>query len=70
MPIYEYRCDSCSEEFEQLMLKEGEAVCCPKCQSRKASRLLSCFTAKGADPFKINTSQSSSANGCGSGGFS
>ena len=40
MPIFEYRCEGCSHEFETLVLK-GAVPACPKCQSESLERLLS-----------------------------
>ncbi|HEX6104138.1 MAG TPA: zinc ribbon domain-containing protein [Gemmatimonadales bacterium] len=40
MPIYTYRCHSCSAEFEQLVRSETK-VACPECQGRKLERLMS-----------------------------
>jgi putative FmdB family regulatory protein len=31
MPIYEYACEACGEEFEYLV-RNGEAPVCPECQ--------------------------------------
>jgi putative FmdB family regulatory protein len=41
MPIYEYRCETCSKEFETLVLRKSEAVQCPACGSEKLSKLIS-----------------------------
>jgi putative FmdB family regulatory protein len=43
MPIYEFRCLSCSECFEILIMKKDEVVeCrCPKCGSEDFERVLS-----------------------------
>jgi putative FmdB family regulatory protein len=40
MPIYEYRCDGCGHEFEQLV-RTGDTPACPSCQGRTLERLLS-----------------------------
>ena len=40
MPIYEYSCKSCEEQFELLVLK-GTTVACPSCASEELERLLS-----------------------------
>ena len=40
MPIYEYRCKPCGNEFETLVLGKT-APECPSCQSRDLERLLS-----------------------------
>lgn len=42
MPIYEYRCRSCSEEFELLVLGSNVPAC-PLCQSADLDQLLSGF---------------------------
>jgi len=48
MPIYEFKCLSCNECFEILVLKKNEQVesRCPKCGSEDYERLLSkaCYT--------------------------
>lgn len=41
MPIYEYRCLKCGEEFEELVLSSSHEVRCPKCSKAKLERLLS-----------------------------
>ena len=42
MPIYEYRCRQCAQQFELLVLKSTVAAC-PSCQSRDLEQLLSGF---------------------------
>ncbi|HTB10277.1 MAG TPA: FmdB family zinc ribbon protein [Bryobacteraceae bacterium] len=42
MPIYEYQCRQCGQEFELLVLN-GTLVACPSCQSRELEPLLSGF---------------------------
>jgi putative FmdB family regulatory protein len=42
MPIYEYRCDSCSHEFEKfLRAGDEEPSMCPECSESALSRLIS-----------------------------
>ena len=41
MPIYEYRCDDCSHEFETLVRRASEAVQCPACGSEQLVKLIS-----------------------------
>jgi len=43
MPIYEYRCSECSDEFELLVLRTSPAPRCPSCQSPRLEQLLSGF---------------------------
>jgi putative FmdB family regulatory protein len=42
MPLYDFHCRSCGEEFERLV-RGGETVECPSCQGRDIERLLSTF---------------------------
>ena len=44
MPIYEFRCDACAEQFEELLRTRDEArVSCPHCGSTSVTRLFSLF---------------------------
>ena len=45
MPIYEYRCQACGEEFEKLVHSSADAdqVECPCCHQVHVKRLLSLF---------------------------
>ncbi|MCX7642236.1 MAG: zinc ribbon domain-containing protein [Armatimonadetes bacterium] len=49
MPVYEFRCDRCGCEFEELVswrdLEEGK-VQCPQCNSKEVRRKLSLFAAR------------------------
>lgn len=40
MPIFEYRCQKCGEEFETLVLK-GTVPACPACKGEALERKLS-----------------------------
>ncbi len=45
MPIYEYRCAACGQQFERWFASQGQAarakVDCPACGSRRVRRLIS-----------------------------
>ena len=44
MPIYEYRCTSCNEEFEELVsASEKDSPPCPSCGAEGAQRRFSMF---------------------------
>jgi putative FmdB family regulatory protein len=43
MPIYEYRCHRCSNEFELLLLPASPPPACPSCESQEIEQLLSGF---------------------------
>ena len=38
MPIYEFKCPDCNEEFETLVFRSDEQVACPKCNCNKVKR--------------------------------
>ena len=41
MPIFEYRCQDCGEEFECLLLRSSGPPRCPACDSRDLEKLIS-----------------------------
>ena len=44
MPIYEYECQGCGNQFEFLVLPPAkDAPACPSCKSAKLERMLSRF---------------------------
>ncbi|MCS7286255.1 MAG: zinc ribbon domain-containing protein [Anaerolineae bacterium] len=46
MPIYEYKCTKCGEEFEAFVLSilaKADEVECPRCRSREVKRKISLF---------------------------
>jgi putative FmdB family regulatory protein len=43
MPIYEYRCSHCADEFELLVLRTSPVPACPSCESLDIEQLLSGF---------------------------
>jgi len=46
MPIYEYRCKHCRNDFEALVWSSAEEItlCCPKCRNHDVERILSVFS--------------------------
>lgn len=40
MPVYEYKCEDCGHEFEELTRGE-EQVQCPECESEQVEKLIS-----------------------------
>lgn len=40
-PIYEYKCEACEYEFEELQSSTKKLKKCPKCQALKLERLIS-----------------------------
>jgi len=65
MPIYEYKCEDCGNEFEKLVVRaaDGGAVACPSCGQAHPTQRFSTFAAvTGA------SSSHESASGCPSAG--
>jgi len=62
MPIYEYHCGQCQNEFEKLVFNTSEKIACPKCKSKKVHRVMSAFAFSSGGKFK--STASSSCGGC------
>lgn len=41
MPIFEYKCNDCDNEFEELVFDRDECPPCPKCDSANTGKLMS-----------------------------
>jgi putative FmdB family regulatory protein len=63
MPIYEFACQSCGKDFEELVFnaKALEKLACPACESKEIEKKISMF----ASSVKSNASFSP-APACGS----
>ena len=50
MPIYEYRCEECDEDFEVFVRSPSQKanLICPKCESHKVDKVVSLFGVGGA----------------------
>jgi len=72
MPIYEYRCESCSGKFDVLtrFAERDQAQVCPSCESSKTRVLVSSFafagTGDSSSAFEAGSGES--AGGCCGGG--
>ncbi|MEK9862614.1 MAG: FmdB family zinc ribbon protein [Limisphaerales bacterium] len=54
MPIYEFSCDDCNVEHEQLVRSHDTSnLSCPSCGSSKLSKKLSVFAAASSDQASI-----------------
>lgn len=67
MPIFEYECKSCSNQFEELVSSRETAVVCPSCNSTDTRKLMSVFAASNSGGGAVPSCYSP---GCGSSGFS
>jgi putative FmdB family regulatory protein len=62
MPIYEFRCTQCREEFEELVMGDCSGVECPKCHTGGVEKLMSVCSFKGSG----ETGPSSAKSSCSS----
>ncbi len=74
MPMYEYSCTACGNEFEELVFKEDTPVKCTKCGSDKTKKLISRCRHKHGDgpgiPAAMPSSGGSSCSSCAGGNCS
>ncbi len=61
MPIYEYTCSACGEDFEELILGSRDEVTCPNCNSGKIKKKMSVFAHQCENGFRPGTGSSCSA---------
>jgi putative FmdB family regulatory protein len=69
MPIYEYTCNTCGEDFEKLVFGNQEAIC-PQCSSKEVKKKFSVFCSTGTEKPLAGTSGSSSCSSCSKGSCS
>jgi putative FmdB family regulatory protein len=67
VPIYEYHCVACGEEFERLVFGQALVVC-PGCDSADVARKLSLFGLRTGSRFVGSGHGCGSGCGCGAGG--
>ena len=48
MPMYDFKCDDCGRDFEELVPHNYEEVRCPECDSVETTRQLSLFSSRTA----------------------
>lgn len=68
MPIYEYVCKKCDQQFEELVFSSAEKVTCPQCGTTRVQRALSVFSYSSGGTY--SSSAGSSCDGCSSGSCS
>jgi putative FmdB family regulatory protein len=67
MPLYEYRCAACSQDFERYVASAAARVACPACASGDVKRKLSLFAFKsegGVVPSAMPPGGSCCGGGC------
>ena len=62
MPMYEFTCQKCESDFEELVFSSDEEVECPSCKSTSVQRKISTFAFKSSGRFVA--ASGSSCSGC------
>lgn len=70
IPIREYSCKECEEEFEELVFSDDEEIECPKCKGKNVARKMSAFAIKSGGKFVPASGTSCSGCSPGPGGCS
>ncbi len=60
MPIYEYKCENCGDDFECIVFRTDEPVECPKCGNKNPTKKMSSFGFSTGNKF----TSSGSGSGC------
>ena len=65
MPLFEFRCEKCQNEFEELLFRRDEesGVSCPSCGSERVEKLVSSFATKGQSEGPARMGKSCSSRG-------
>ena len=64
MPLYEYRCESCSHRFEALVQGSSRPTCA-KCGGRRLEKLLSTFAVAGGSSATFEPGTDAGCGTCG-----
>jgi putative FmdB family regulatory protein len=64
MPIYEYMCKDCGEEFEELIIGSQKTVKCRKCGSVNTDKKMSSFAFKAGATFRGTGKKAEAGGGC------
>lgn len=69
MPIYEFDCHNCGDQFEALVfsISKVQNVTCPQCESSNVKKKVSTFAVKGSAGSSNSASSFSSAASCSTG---
>jgi putative FmdB family regulatory protein len=63
MPIFEYRCNDCGMEFEELVSGQNPEIRCIKCKSKNVKKKFSVFGMSGVEK-QVSSCTSCSSSSC------
>lgn len=67
MPIFEFRCQKCGKEFEELILPSDSRITCPDCKGEEVEKLISiCSFVSKDSSGNITASSSNKCSSCSS----
>ena len=66
MPIFEYHCSSCDEDFEKIVFNGKTKVQCPRCIGGKVTKKMSAFSFKSGSREVASSSKSTGCSSCAS----
>ena len=64
MPIFEYHCPACDENFEKIVFNNKTKIQCPRCNSAKVAKKVSAFSFKSGSKFVASSSKSGGCSSC------
>jgi len=68
MPIFEYVCTRCKNQFEEIVLGQDEQAVCPSCGSTETEKLMSCCRSKMSGGRDMDAAPAAKASPAPSGG--
>jgi len=66
MPIFEFHCQNCQDDFEKIVLGANTKVKCPRCESGKVRKKLSAFSFKSGSKSVAASNSGGGCSGCSS----
>ena len=64
MPVLQYKCSVCGKEFEELVKRSEEKVCCPDCGGDAERVWSGCMYSATGKPVKKCNGKCSQCSGC------
>lgn len=64
MPIFEFHCNKCGKEFEEIVHSKDFSISCPQCSSTDTKKLISVFSFKSGGNGGMKTSSSGGCSSC------